>query len=270
MTAPPHEAGHYLLDNDVPTASDTLNLLAEVLDEVTVARLTEVGVSAGARCLELGAGVGSIAAWLADQVGPTGQVIATDIKPQHVRPHPGVTVLNHNVATDPFPDGPFDLIHARLLLAHLPQRHAVLAHAAAALAPGGALVIEEWGDPGKVEPVLSAPDPQVAEVYGHYSKTLIGLFAAQGNDTSWLRRVNAAMLDCGLVDVQTVVQFRSWQGGTAGCLLPISVSTEVRDRLIEAGMTAEEIDALHRFMRDPKVVVMGNPTHSTVGRRPRA
>ena len=59
-------------------------------------------------CIELGAGAGSIAAWLADHVGEAGKVIATDVEPlllncsQH-------EVVRHNLETDDLPKQTFDL-----------------------------------------------------------------------------------------------------------------------------------------------------------------
>ena len=38
----------------------------------------------GARCLEVGAGSGSMALWMAARVGETGHVLATDINPRFV------------------------------------------------------------------------------------------------------------------------------------------------------------------------------------------
>jgi hypothetical protein len=49
-------------------------------DPGTTFRLQALGVGPGWRCLEAGAGAGSIAAWLANRVGPTGRVIATDVE----------------------------------------------------------------------------------------------------------------------------------------------------------------------------------------------
>ena len=34
----------------------------------------------------------------------------------------GYDVLRHDVGTEPAPSGPFDLIHARLVLVHVPDR----------------------------------------------------------------------------------------------------------------------------------------------------
>ena len=56
---------------------------------------------------------------------------------------PNVEILEHDVAADPPPGGPFDLVHARLVLVHVPERDAALANMVAALRPGGVLLVED-------------------------------------------------------------------------------------------------------------------------------
>src|SRR6266516_3180461 len=112
-----------------------------MLDPITTGRLTSTGVGPGWRCLEVGAGGGSVAGWLAARVGggvgPPGHVLATDINPAQLRPGPGLEVARHDIVRDPLPDAAYDLVHARLVLQHLPERQAVLARLARTLRPGG-------------------------------------------------------------------------------------------------------------------------------------
>ena len=257
----------YSFNNDEPTATDLLGALGQMLDEFTAARLVRAGVTTGARCLEVGAGAGTVAAWLADQVGPTGDVIATDLKPQHIQSHPGVTVLQHNVVTDPLPGGPFDLIHARAVLQHLPQRESVLAKLAAALAPGGALIVEElearWSTA-----VLATPDPRAQDIFAAYETAMINVLRGNGNDPTWCRQVHGAMRDIGLLEVDTEGWQRSWAGGTGVCLLAYSGSTELHDRLIEVGMAADDLQLMRQLVLDPRLVMRGLLLLSTIGRKP--
>lgn len=262
------EATPYTFNNDEPTAGDLLDHLATMLDDFSRERLRQAGVRPGARCLEVGAGAGTLAHWMADEVGPAGEVIATDLKPQHIRSHERVTVLVHDVLTDPMPAGAFDVIHARLLLAHLPQRHEVLRRFAAALAPGGAVVLEEW-EPSWRDAVLTAPDRAVAQaLFSRYHDAFVTVLRDRGQDPTWARGAHQAMADAGLADLDTVVHSRSWRGGTPGCLLPVTTTREVQDRLIGAGMTADELDELRALLMDPRLVIQGNLTFSTIGRRP--
>jgi trans-aconitate methyltransferase len=60
---------------------------------------------------------------------------------------PNLTALGHDVRTDGFPEGSFDLVHARAVLMHIGQRMATLRRMVSWLAPGGWLLVED-GDFG--------------------------------------------------------------------------------------------------------------------------
>jgi hypothetical protein len=49
-----------------------LRLIEEINDPATTCRLSSLGLTSGWRCLELGAGAGSIACWMAERVAPSG------------------------------------------------------------------------------------------------------------------------------------------------------------------------------------------------------
>jgi SAM-dependent methyltransferase len=259
----------YTFDNDDPVAVERLNLLSAVLDEFTISRLSSLGDLTGRRCLELGAGNGSIPDWLVDQVGPAGQVLATDINTRPIPAYPGYTVVRHDLTADPLPDGPWDVIHARLVLGHLPGRHDILRRLAGALGPGGALAIEEWDD-SHAGLVLAAPEPEAATLFPAYLTAVEQLLTARGLDHGWPWQVHAAMTSAGLVDVDTVVHARSWPGGSAGALHHAANIHLLRPRLLEVGITGEQLDRLSEFLHDPHMVVRGLLTISTVGRRPRS
>lgn len=255
----------YSFDNDDAEAVDRHNYLSTVCDDFTFARLSTVGDLAGRRCLEVGAGGGSVARWLAERAA---HVLATDINPRHVPAGAGYDVLRHDLVTDPVPDAPWDLIHARLVLLHIPQRREILPRLAGALAPGGALVIEEWDTSfGKL--VLDAPDADAAELVNDYHRELSqNIMPKRGNRPGWATEVGAAMRAAGLVDVDTEIQARSWRGGTAGAMLIVANVGQLRGDFLAAGWTEERLDALCRVAADPRLVVRGHFAYSTIGYRP--
>ena len=139
--APDHR---YLLDNARVEAGERFIGLAELFDGVTCGHFDRLGVRAGWRCWEVGAGGPSIPEALAAAVGPTGYVLATDINPAWLDPHGGYEVRRHDLVGDPPPEpGTFDLVHARLVLVHVPDRARALATMVAALRPGGWLLVED-------------------------------------------------------------------------------------------------------------------------------
>ena len=129
----------YVFDNAV-TAETGLRFsgLEATFDPSTIRYLTGVGVTDGWVCWEIGAGGGSIARWLAERVGPTGSVLATDIDPRFIPASQlgQLEVVRHDVTTDAIPAARYDLIHARLVLSHLPQRLDVLVRFVTSAAAG--------------------------------------------------------------------------------------------------------------------------------------
>ncbi len=124
MLATKSAHGDYLLANSGSETQTRFASLSELFDPGTIRHLNNSGVSRGWRCLEVGGGGGSVASWLADRVGHTGYVLATDIDPRFLETlkHPNIEVLRHNIVTDPLPEAGFDLVHTRLVLLHIPQR----------------------------------------------------------------------------------------------------------------------------------------------------
>ena len=114
-----------------------------------------LGVGQESRCLEVGGGRGSVAAWLCEQVGPTGKVLATDIDTRFLEQlrQRNFEAQAHDITIDSLPDGQFDLVHARWLLHHLPRPELAIRRMVSALRPGGWLLLEEVD----FFPVLTCP-----------------------------------------------------------------------------------------------------------------
>lgn len=131
-----HNKG-YLLDNRQAEAGERFTALSALFDPSTFRHFERVGVGEGWCCWEAGAGGPTVPAWLAERVGPTGHVVATDIDTSWMR-ETGFEVLRHDVAAEAPPaGGPFDLIHARLVLVHVADRTKALRSMVEALRPGG-------------------------------------------------------------------------------------------------------------------------------------
>lgn len=263
----PAPGARYVFDNDSVHAWDQHRCLAEMLDPMTTARLDRLGVADGWTCLEVGAGGGSVSRWLASRVGPSGEVLATDVKPVHLRAGPCLRVDRLDVVCDPLPDAAFDLIHARLVLLHLPERLAVLDKLLRALRPGGWLQLDEF-DIG-YGPALLMPDPRAREIYEAFLAAKVRVMDAAGADGAWGQRVPGAMRDAGLVDIDTAVELQLWSAGSPGTGLLIHHTRHLRDKFLAVGMTDAELAEVRDVMRDPAFLAASCPIYSVQGRRPR-
>ena len=138
------------------TEDERLSLLERIFDPVS--RRRRELVQPGWRCLEVGAGRGSMAVWLAERVGENGQVVATDIDVTYLRwlDLPNLEVHQHNIfddSLDALRPGSFDLVCSRLMLFWLARKQeAAIRRMVECLRPGGWL-IDEDGDWGTVAPV---------------------------------------------------------------------------------------------------------------------
>src|ERR1700730_1168835 len=135
----------YLLEHDWEHEPRRLSLLEAHADPTSIRRLQASGISTGSRCLEVGAGRGSIARWLAREVGPSGEVIALDLDTSLLSDleEPNVEVRCGDVLDTDLAEGSFDLVHTRLVLMHVPERRRAIARMVSLLRPGGCLLVEE-------------------------------------------------------------------------------------------------------------------------------
>ncbi|MEV6212713.1 class I SAM-dependent methyltransferase [Kitasatospora sp. NPDC051914] len=134
--------GEALFEPWRPGEGERIDLGSLAYDDTTRRRLLALGVGPGSRCLEVGAGTGTVARWLAEEVG-VAEVLAVDRDVRFLEPHAGGTLhtLAADVTAPDFDPGRFDLVHARFVLMHLPEHRQVAARLAGLLRPGGHLVL---------------------------------------------------------------------------------------------------------------------------------
>jgi SAM-dependent methyltransferase len=268
--APVPVPGTYAFGNERQVQSERLRLLAELLDEGTFTVLEALGVRAGWRCLEVGAGGGSVAAWLAGRVAPEGFVLATDLDTTVMRglDHPCLEVRTHDILHDPLPESSFDLVHARLLLAWLADPQAGLARMAAALKPGGWLTAEE------MDFLALAPDPRLGPagcelftrvIHAHHAE----LAGRHAFDPFHGRRLAGDLAEAGLVNTGCQGRLAIWQGGQPGGRVWQLTLIQLRDAMADSGLvTSAEVDQVIEMCGDPRFRFMSQAIIASWGRRP--
>ena len=243
----------YAFSNSAPQADQHLSSLEEYLDPMTVACLRElVPAGSGSRCLELGPGRGSIARWLIHRVGPAGRVVAVDRDPRRLAPAGNLEIVRHDLQRGLPVTGPFALIHARLVLLHLPNRDSLLQRLVAELAPGGWLVIGEFRS-AKPPAVLTPDIGRDTALFTRVVDETLGLLGAHyGLDNLWGERVHEAMARAGLRPVTVAVHDGVWTGGGPGCGLFSACASQKHEQLLARGLTEGELQRFQALMRDPQ------------------
>jgi SAM-dependent methyltransferase len=215
------------------------------------------GLAAGWRCLEVGPGTGRFAQRLAEAVGAGGHVLAVDIDTRLAAPvaAPNLEVRQLDVRTEPLPQDEFDLVHARLVVEHLPDREAVLDRLVAAIKPGGWLVLEDFDNVTSF--VFEPPNPALTKVV----EALYAVMRAAGFDEVFGRRLFGHFLRLGLTEVDT----QGWLSVVAGDRdigVPqwqLLVDQLTAPMLASGAVTQADLDEFSARMHDP-AVTMYSPT----------
>jgi ubiquinone/menaquinone biosynthesis C-methylase UbiE len=257
----------YLLSQqDAPDLERTrLKLLAEFHDPLSIAQLDAIGVGEGWRCLDVGAGAGAVTRMLAARVGRAGRVLAIDLDTSLLEElaDDRVEVRRHDLLAGPLAAGGFDLVHARLLLMHLPSRLAALRRLAEAARPGG------WVAAIDPDFTTVSVSPRTASCERTWSAFYDALVAG-GWDPRYGARLGGDMAAIGLVDVHAEYLSGCESGGTVrGRLLSLTLE-RLRHRLIAFGAANEDIDEARRALEDPYTMVSSATTCVARARRPTA
>jgi SAM-dependent methyltransferase len=194
-------------------------------------------------------------------------VTATDLDRDRLPVVDGMTVLRHDISRDPVPSGEWDLIHARLVLQHLPDRRHVVAKLSGALRPGGWLLLEDFDC--RHLPAAVAPSEADATLFARVTRAILVVLERAGADLGWGVHAYGAMRAAGLVDVAAQLRSQIWAGGTPGCLLHLTNSRQLARPLQEAGLDAGTLDRFRALMRDPAFAASFYLMVSTRGRRDR-
>ena len=191
----------YLLDNRAPDARTRFEALSALFDQGTMRRRRLRGEGPGG-----GAGRSEPVARRSPAAGRAGRPdrlrLATDLDVGWMSTDlpENVEVRRHDVATDEPPDPGFDLVHARLVLVHVPQRDEALQRMVAALRPGGMLLIEDFDV--DLQPLACVDARREVEHRANRVRAgFLQLLAQRGADPAYGRALPRLLRAAGLTDV---------------------------------------------------------------------
>jgi SAM-dependent methyltransferase len=246
---------------------ERLTLLEQLYDPAS--RRRRALVERGWRCLEVAAGRGSMAVWLAEQVGPAGQVVATDIDTRYLQrlELPNLEVLEHNILEDPLEalgPGSFDLVCSRLALFHLVgKQEQAIRQMTKCLRPGGWLIDEDadWGTAAPVDPAHRLYD-------GYRSAWRDGdWWTSRGYDKAFGQKLPALFERCGLQDIRHEGATEVVRGGSPWARW-WAVTLEVMNELGDPDESdRREVEVMTTELADPTVWLMRELLHACWGRR---
>jgi SAM-dependent methyltransferase len=246
---PLHRAtGPYVLATG-EAAAYRLRLLHGLYGPGTRRVLLAAGLRPGMRVADLGCGVGTVTALLAELVGPQGRVVGIDASAAQLAQAreqlngngTNIRFVEAGAAGTGLPPGSFDLVYCRFLLIHLPEPERALAEMRSLLKPDGILVCED----GDLTSAGSEP-PSALEAFAN----LFGrLGPVRRVDYTLGRRLYHLVRAAGFPAPEITFNQPVRARGENKRLLELSVA-EAGPAFVEAGLiTAEELEHTLAEMR---------------------
>ncbi len=266
LTHMEHIASQYLHGTS-PEEQQRLSLLNDLLNQGS---LQELRLQGGERILDIGSGLGQLARAMARQAGTRGKVVAIERSAEQIAEakrqalEAGEDALldlrQGEVLNLPLRDeewGSFDIAHARFLLEHVPDPHAVVRNMVRAVRVGGRIVLEDddhdilrlWPEPPGFSPLWEA-----------YMRT----FDRLGNDPYVGRRLVELLHDAGAQPLRnTWIFFGGCSGNPSFSAYVenfIGVVVGAREKIVAVGLYDrsffdEAIDAIRKWQSRPEAVI---------------
>jgi SAM-dependent methyltransferase len=235
---------NYLLA-DQPSELERLQLQSRVWESAGRELLSQVEGGSGARVLDVGCGALGWLRILSEWVGPSGQVVGTDIDESlldaarsflEAEGISNVQLVVDDLFESTLEPQSFDLVHARYVIAPLGRgREQVAAHRRL-VRPGGSLVLEEW-DLGSWH--FNPPAPAAERLI----RLLSDIFAALGGEAG--RGLPELLHEIGIGDPEIAAHVVALKPGHPYLRLPLQFSIALKSRLLET-VSEDEVASLRR------------------------
>ncbi|MEU3750406.1 MULTISPECIES: class I SAM-dependent methyltransferase [Streptomyces] len=236
-------------------------------DGITMARLRALGAGPGWRCLDVGAGTGTVSRRLLAEAGVTSVLaVDRDVRFLSERPLPGLDVLEADVTAPDFDPGRFRLVHARFVLMHLPEHDRLIDRLAGLVEPGGMLVLSDAVDltsglPGSVTPGT----PYTAVMRAMWQ----GLRDTIGTDVGWVPSYPHLLRTAGLLPVAAEIHVPPLQPGSPISRFWADTWQRSRAAMLATGLVDDtDVDAAVRYLDSEECAALSAGMLTVWGRKP--
>jgi SAM-dependent methyltransferase len=253
----------YRLPHALTGERERLALMSALLEPLERAHFMRLGVRPGWRCLELGSGNGSVARILAELVGPTGHVVASDIDIDYLADlkAPNLETRRIDILKDPLDDDACDLVVARALLHHVPVARTAVERMVRATKRGGVVLSIE---PDMLPCMVAEP-----ESLREFWRGWLGWSVECGIDYFIGRKLPAWLDARGLADVAAEGSTAHFNGGSDWARYWASTVRELAPSLLRSGQVTERmLDDFYSYFQNPHYWTSVISFVATSGRKP--
>jgi SAM-dependent methyltransferase len=248
---------------------ERLRRIEHIFDPASQRLLDAAGLSRGARCLEVGAGAGSIATWFAERVGEEGEVVAVDLDASFLRassPPPRMRIVEADARNARLFASHFDAAHARYVLVHNADWESLVDAVIASLKPGAAIVLEE---PDFT--VAKACAGKDARAFERVNAAICAMFRDAGKDPALGVRLPSALEARGLRVERTDNNAPLCRGGDPVATMMAMSTTQLGAKYLATGLVDEgDLAGYARFAADPSAWGIYYATIGVLARKPGA
>ena len=235
---------NYLLA-DQPSELERLQLQSRVWEPAGRQLLSKLEDGSGGRALDVGCGALGWLRILSEWVGPSGQVVGTDVDQNlldaarsflEAEGIPNVELVVDDLFESTLEPHSLDLVHARYVIAPLGRGGEQMASHQRLVKPGGSLVLEEW-DLGSWH--FNPPAPAAERLIRLLSEIFAGLGGEAGRGLPQLFR------EIGIEEPEIDAHVVALKPGHPYLRLPLQFSVALESRLLES-VSERELASLRR------------------------
>ncbi|WP_406099680.1 class I SAM-dependent methyltransferase [Streptomyces sp. NBC_01013] len=232
-------------------------------DDFTMARLRAIGAGPGWRCLDVGAGTGTVSCRLLDEAGVESVLaVDRDVRFLAERAVPGLDVLEADVTAPDFVSGRFQLVHARFVLMHLPEHNRLIRALAERVAPGGVLVLSDAVD---LTSDRTPGTPYTIAMRAMWQ----GLRTTIGTDVSWVPSYPQMLRGAGLKSVAAEIHVPPLLPGSALSRFWAKTWERSRAAMVATGLVDDAaIDVAVRYLGSDECAALSAGMLTVWGRKP--
>jgi SAM-dependent methyltransferase len=242
--APPVGRSAYLLAGQ-NSELDRLQLQSRVWEPSGRQVLSRLPAQTGGRVVDVGCGALGWLRILSQRVGPSGQVVGTDIEENLLGAArsfldtdgiSNVELVIDDLFDTNLPPRSFDLVHARYMIAPLGRAREQVALHRRLVKPGGWLILEEW-DLGSWH--YNPPAPAAERLIRLFHEIFAGLGGEAG------RGLPALLREIGATDIEIDAHVVALEPGHPYLRMPLQFSVSLEPRLLQI-IGTDELASLRR------------------------
>lgn len=237
----------------------------DINDRYTKMFIREMNIKKEANCLEIGAGLGSIAEFISETLGEKGHIDAIDIKEENVKELRKIKRRNMSIYKldihDPFFDNKkYDFIHARFVFEHIPDARITLNNIIKNnLKENGYIFIEDA--------VYNDINYTGSETFKKVMRVLADLTQKGNTDYSWGRFIKEVFEENNLKDISATGITRSIYGNTEEANFWKRSILENSTKIKKEGVSDKDIEKAINDLNNHKELFSGPMIMSVYGRK---